>query len=148
MFRVGEILEKEEFDEDLAEDDLTLPQGIRIKLENCTVSWGNSRKDEKVEENKLLASHQDEDDGVVLSNLNIEIKSNEFIAVVGSVGSGKSSLLMTIMHELDVTKGVVRTNGTMAYVEQDPFIMTGSVKDNIVMGQIFNQERFDKVIEV
>jgi ATP-binding cassette, subfamily C (CFTR/MRP), member 4 len=148
MFRVGEILEKDEFDEDLAEDDRSLPQGIRVKLENWTVSWGQSPKDEKYEESKLLTSHQDEDDGIVLSNLNIEIKSNEFIAVVGSVGSGKTSLLMGIMHELEITKGVVRTNGTMAYVEQDPFIMTGSVKDNIIMGQIFNQERFDKVVEV
>jgi len=148
MFRVGEIMEMEEFDDDLAEDDETLPEGTRIKLENVTVSWGLSSGNKEDEESKQLSHHQDQDDEIVLSNLNIEIKNNEFIAVVGTVGKGKTSLLMTIMHELDVIRGVTRTNGTKAYVEQNPFIMTGTVRDNIVMGQVFHQERFNQIVDV
>ena len=112
------------------------------------MSWGQSSSNKGDEESKQLSHHQDQDDEVVLSNLNIEIKNNEFIAVVGTVGKGKTSLLMTIMHELDVIRGVTRTNGTKAYVEQDPFMMTGTVRDNIVMGQVFNQERFDQIVDV
>jgi hypothetical protein len=67
MFRVGEIMEMEEFDDDLAEDDETLPEGTRIKLENVTVSWGQSSSNKDDEESKQLLHHQDQDDEIVSS---------------------------------------------------------------------------------
>lgn len=149
MFRVGEVLKMEEFDEEAAIDDESLPEGTRIKIENCNLSWGDEQKPE-AEEHVVLSTHSEsiERDTIHLRNINLEAQRGELVAIVGSTGSGKSSLLAAIMHELDIVSGTVKTNGTKAYVEQEPFIISGTVRENIVMGSIYNQWRFDKTVDV
>lgn len=55
--------------------------------------------------------------------------------VIGHVGSGKSSLLATIMRECELKKGELAINGTIAYVEQEPFILSDTLKENITLGK-------------
>ena len=69
------------------------------------------------------------------------------MAVVGKVGWGKSTLLSTIMHELTVARGWVKTNGRKAYVEQEPYIITGSVKENIWFGLPYDETLFNEAVE-
>jgi ABC-type bacteriocin/lantibiotic exporter with double-glycine peptidase domain len=70
------------------------------------------------------------------------------VIVIGAVGSGKSTLLYSLMHETSLTSGTHSQNGTLAYVEQEPFIFSASVKDNIIFGLPFDEERFNYAIEV
>jgi len=51
------------------------------------------------------------------------------------------------MNELKAVNGKVRRNGTVAYVEQEPFIMTGTVMDNILVGAPLHKIKFDEVVE-
>lgn len=55
-----------------------------------------------------------------LSDININIKAGQFVAVVGTVGSGKSSLLGAILGEMEKIKGTVGIkvylNGTLIYM--------------------------------
>ena len=51
------------------------------------------------------------------------------------------------MHELKVIEGRVRTNGSKAYVEQEPFVMSGSLKENILLGSEYDEAKFKKVVE-
>lgn len=59
---------------------------------------------------------------------------NELIVVVGQVGCGKSTLLATLLKETTLTHGELDLNGRMAYVEQDPFILSDTVTNNILFG--------------
>ena len=52
------------------------------------------------------------------------------------------------MHELKIVNGTVKTNGSKAYVEQEPFIMSGTVMENILVGLEYDEEKFKNVIEV
>ena len=58
--------------------------------------------------------------------------------MVGEVGSGKSSLLATIMKERELKKGELGLKGTVAYVVQEPFILSDTVKENITLGKEIN----------
>lgn len=82
----------------------------------------------------------------VLEDISINMSSGNFLAVVGQVGCGKSSLLLSVMQETDLKKGKAFINGSIAYVEQEPFIMSNTVKNNIMFGLEFDQERMDEAI--
>lgn len=69
------------------------------------------------------------------------------MAVVGQVACGKTSLLYSIMQETGVMKGNASVIGSIAYVEQEPFIFSASVKENITFGKAFEQVRFDWAVK-
>ena len=145
LYRVAEIMNMDEFDDEASKDDTTLEDGVRVKLENVSMSWGFSfLKGKNPKQGKVDEEHFD----VNLSNINLIAKTGELVAVVGQVGWGKSTLLMGIMHELKTLEGVIRTNGSKAFVEQEPFVMSGTIKDNILVGAEFDKDKFDKVVEV
>ena len=52
------------------------------------------------------------------------------------------------MHETSLTSGSHSQNGNLAYVEQEPFIYSASVKENVIFGLPFDEERFNYAIEV
>ncbi|OLY85367.1 Metal resistance protein YCF1 [Smittium mucronatum] len=81
-----------------------------------------------------------------LSKITIDVKSNELLAIVGRVGSGKSSLLSAILGEMYKSKGSVTIRGKVAYAAQQPWIMNATVRDNILFGHKFDKEFYDKVI--
>ncbi|KAF8394582.1 hypothetical protein HHK36_020796 [Tetracentron sinense] len=84
----------------------------------------------------------------VLKDLNLEIKKGELAAIVGTVGSGKSSLLASILGEMQKISGKVTVCGTTAYVAQTSWIQNGTIKDNILFGLPMNIERYSEVIRV
>ena len=63
--------------------------------------------------------------------------------VVGSVGSGKSSLLHGLMNETNHTGGSQNIRGRIAYVEQEPFIYSASIRENVCFGLSYDLERFE-----
>ncbi|XP_012339261.1 probable multidrug resistance-associated protein lethal(2)03659 [Apis florea] len=89
--------------------------------------------------------HEKED---TLKNININVKSGELIAVVGQVGSGKSSLLNVILKELPLNSGIIEINGKIAYASQEPWLFAGSVRQNILFGRKMDQFRYDRVVKV
>ncbi|KAH9380804.1 hypothetical protein HPB48_020242 [Haemaphysalis longicornis] len=87
------------------------------------------------------------DSEATLTDLNISIPKGGLAAVVGSVGSGKSSMLSSLLGDMVKLKGSVTINGTVAYCPQQAWIQNASVKSNIIFGQPFDQERYEQVIE-
>lgn len=69
------------------------------------------------------------------------------MAVVGSVGSGKSSVVSAFLGEMERVSGVVNTNGTIAYVSQQAWIQNATLKDNILFGRPYVKATYDKVVE-
>lgn len=75
------------------------------------------------------------------------MKPGSLVAIVGSVGSGKSSLLSAILGELRVLGGRVNRIGSVAYVGQEAWIQNASVRDNILYDKQFDRELYDAVID-
>ncbi|KAI3703062.1 hypothetical protein L6452_28817 [Arctium lappa] len=82
-----------------------------------------------------------------LKDINIKVNRGTRVAVCGTVGSGKSSLLSCILGEVSKISGSVKVAGTKAYVAQSPWIQSGKIEDNILFGREMDRERYDKVLE-
>ena len=81
-----------------------------------------------------------------LNKVNIDIHGNSLLAVTGPVGSGKSSLLQAISGELLLSSGKLQVKGNIAYVSQSAWIFSGTVRDNILFGNEYGEEKYQKVI--
>lgn len=51
----------------------------------------------------------------------------EHIAIVGKVGSGKTSLLLGILGEIPIIQGTIQLNHEVSFAEQEPLIVTGTI---------------------
>lgn len=82
-----------------------------------------------------------------LHNLSFSVLKGKMVAVVGGVGSGKSSLLGAFLGDLERVSGRAIINGTLAYASQQAWIQNASLRDNILFGSPFNEDRYNKVIQ-
>ncbi|KAJ3307775.1 hypothetical protein HDU76_004381, partial [Blyttiomyces sp. JEL0837] len=70
----------------------------------------------------------------LIKNLTLGIPRGKLTCVVGSVGSGKSSLLSSIIGEMTKVSGSVSVRGKIAYAPQQPWILTDTVEGNVAFG--------------
>ncbi|GAY40932.1 hypothetical protein CUMW_055590 [Citrus unshiu] len=93
-------------------------------------------------------SWDDENGEECLKNINLEIKKGDLTAIVGTVGSGKSSLLASILGEMHKISGKVKVCGTTAYVAQTSWIQNGTIEENILFGLPMNRAKYGEVVRV
>uniref|UniRef100_A0A158Q7H0 Multidrug resistance-associated protein 1 n=1 Tax=Elaeophora elaphi TaxID=1147741 RepID=A0A158Q7H0_9BILA len=98
-----------------------------LSIENGNFSWDNGK--------------------AILSGINLKIKKGELVAIVGKVGSGKSSLLSAILGEMNKLDGNMNVVGSVAYAPQQPWIQNLSLMDNILFGSPFDPERYETVLD-
>ncbi|KAJ3416858.1 hypothetical protein HDV05_008443 [Chytridiales sp. JEL 0842] len=82
-----------------------------------------------------------------LRHINLTAPKNGLTAIVGAVGSGKSSLLSSLTAELKRIKGTVTFSGSVGYCPQQPWIINASLRDNILFGNEFNEKRYKAVLK-
>ncbi|XP_024611054.1 multidrug resistance-associated protein 4 isoform X7 [Neophocaena asiaeorientalis asiaeorientalis] len=82
-----------------------------------------------------------------LQGLSFTVRPGELLAVVGPVGAGKSSLLSAVLGELPPSQGLVSVHGRIAYVSQQPWVFSGTLRSNILFGKKYEKERYEKVIK-
>lgn len=100
-----------------------------------------------------------------LQRLNLKIQKGECIAVVGKVGSGKSSFLLSLAGELPLSSGSAILSGTVAYVSQQSWLLNDTLKAStyqfllashfccsfrpldVVFGQPFDSKRYVRSLE-
>ncbi|KAJ3114820.1 Multidrug resistance-associated protein 5 [Phlyctochytrium bullatum] len=70
----------------------------------------------------------------LFEKLNLEIPAGKLTVVVGCVGSGKSSLLSAILGEMTLVSGSVTAAGRIAFCEQQPWLLSQSIRANILLG--------------
>uniref|UniRef100_A0A8C6AN30 Multidrug resistance-associated protein 1-like n=1 Tax=Monodon monoceros TaxID=40151 RepID=A0A8C6AN30_MONMO len=80
-------------------------------------------------------------------HLNIKIPEGALVAVIGQVGSGKSSLLSAILGEMEKLKGVVQRKGSVAYVSQQAWIQNCILQENILFGSVMQKQLYERVLE-
>lgn len=77
----------------------------------------------------------------------LKIMKGYNVAICGSVGSGKSSLLCNILGEIPRISGWgIQVYGSKAYVSQSAWIQTGTVRDNVLLGNKMDEELYESVL--
>lgn len=124
---------------------------VEVFNQEPTIENGN----EEVKKGKLQISFEDVSftysGGVrdaALKNINLNINSGELLGIIGSTGSGKSTLVKLLLRFYDVTKGKIKINGVdiknismeslrdrISIVPQASLLFTGSIVDNIRWGK-------------
>ncbi|KAD4585541.1 hypothetical protein E3N88_23142 [Mikania micrantha] len=84
---------------------------------------------------------------LILDHVNLAIPKGSLVAVIGEVGSGKSSLLNSILGEMKLIKGSISSRGSIAYVSQIPWILSGTIRDNVIFGKDYDPIRYSAVLE-
>ena len=83
----------------------------------------------------------------VLSNVYLTVFPGELVAVAGPVGAGKTTLLLAFLGEVEKSEGSVWTEGTLAYVAQGHFILSGvSLRENILFGASYDEAWYNQVL--
>ncbi|PON94081.1 ATP-binding cassette containing protein [Trema orientale] len=82
-----------------------------------------------------------------LKDISFQVFHGMRVAVCGTVGSGKSSLLSSILGEIPKMSGTLKLCGTTAYVAQSPWIQSGKIEENILFGKEMDRERYERVLE-
>ncbi|XP_041998041.1 ABC transporter C family member 3-like [Salvia splendens] len=82
-----------------------------------------------------------------LRDINFRVSRGMKVAVCGMVGSGKSSLLSSILGEIPKIYGVVSLSGTKAYVAQSAWIQSGKIEENILFGKEMDRQWYNRVLE-
>ncbi|KRF85622.1 multidrug resistance-associated protein 1 isoform X11 [Drosophila virilis] len=124
--RINKFLNSEELDPNNVQHDASKPHPMSI--ENGHFSWGD-------------------EDEMTLKNINMQVPKNNLVAIVGTVGSGKSSVIQALLGEMEKISGTVNTVGKMAYVPQQAWIQNATVRDNILFGKPYDRKRYNKVID-
>ncbi|KAL8187521.1 UNVERIFIED_CONTAM: Canalicular multispecific organic anion transporter 1 [Gekko kuhli] len=82
-----------------------------------------------------------------IRDITLKIPHGHLVAVVGAVGSGKSSLLSAMLGEMENIKGHINIQGSVAYVPQQAWIQNATLKDNILFGSPLDEARYQQVLE-
>ncbi|KAF2854807.1 hypothetical protein T440DRAFT_496167 [Plenodomus tracheiphilus IPT5] len=116
------------------------------------------KKDRKIE---LKQQEKDKRDGVVtpsdttiveekpfeIKGLNLTFGRNELTAIIGSVGSGKSSLLAALAGDMRKTNGDVVFGASRTFCPQYAWIQNATVRENIIFGKEFKKKWYDEVVD-
>ncbi|XP_041373545.1 multidrug resistance-associated protein 1-like isoform X2 [Gigantopelta aegis] len=127
LVRLGRFLGSDDLDLDSVERDSNMDAAITV--ENGTFTWDRSMPTP------------------TLKQINLQIAEGQLIAVVGQVGSGKSSLLSAFLGEMTKLEGKVFLKKSVAYVPQEAWIQNATIKDNILFGSDCHLSKYEKVID-
>jgi ABC-type transport system involved in cytochrome bd biosynthesis fused ATPase/permease subunit len=84
----------------------------------------------------------------MLKEISFDLEKSGLITIVGAVGAGKSSLLLSLLGELELLTGNVDIKGSLFYVSQEPWIFPASLKQNILFGKKYDEKKFTEILKV
>ncbi|XP_039745503.1 multidrug resistance-associated protein 4-like [Pararge aegeria] len=101
-----------------------------------------------VELSGACASWTKSNEEMTLKDITMNIRNGKLCAIVGSVGSGKSSLLQVLLRELPLSSGNLNVKGSLSYACQESWLFPSTVRDNILFGLPYEVERYKEVCRV
>ncbi|XP_022794841.1 multidrug resistance-associated protein 4-like [Stylophora pistillata] len=87
-------------------------------------------------------------DEFILQDINFVAPSKSLTVITGPVGSGKSTLLSAIAGEISDTSGTIFYRGNVIYLPQTAWVFSGTIKENILFGQPYEEFRYERIIDV
>ncbi|KAL9643558.1 hypothetical protein ABK040_010171 [Willaertia magna] len=144
MLRTGKLLSEKEY-QPIIESSINQvnDKSNIIEISDLSCSWKFNNKNSGEENVKPI-----------IEDINLNVKKGEFIAIIGKVGQGKSTLLKSILGETNILKGSIKlnnnnnsnTNLKFAFVSQVPWVRNCTVKENILFGLSYNEELYKKAL--
>eukprot|EP00094_Tigriopus_californicus_P002270 TCALIF_02191-PA protein Name:"Similar to ABCC1 Multidrug resistance-associated protein 1 (Gallus gallus)" AED:0.28 eAED:0.28 QI:0/0.14/0/0.75/0.28/0.25/8/0/1220 len=125
--RINKFMNNEELDSNAVQHDES-QKDHPVSVQNGTFAWGKSEP-------------------TVLRNINIKIPKGTLTAVVGTVGSGKSSLISALLGEMEKEEGTVNMVGSVAYVPQQAWMQNATLKNNILFGKELNGKKYAHIVD-
>lgn len=122
--RISRYLSEKELDIQSICRDKT--SSYQVSLRRCSFSW-------------------DQEDEPILKSISLDVAEGSLVAVVGPVGSGKSSFVSALLGEMKKLEGDINVKGKVAYVPQQPWMQNATLKHNVLFGKPFKPKVFDKV---
>ena len=82
-----------------------------------------------------------------LQDIEFSTEPQTLTVITGPVGSGKSTLLSAIAGEVPVAAGTISWPTSLVYVPQTPWVFSGTIRENILFGQPYNQNKYSRILE-
>lgn len=124
--RIEKLLVGGELDDFAVEEDIYMDH--RVSIKGASFAWKPEKK--------------------TLEDITFTAGPSELVAIVGEVGSGKSSLISAILGEIPKISGRVCTKGRVAYVPQQAWMQNATVKANILFGRELEDKRYRQTLKV
>uniref|UniRef100_A0A3P9KLK6 ATP-binding cassette, sub-family C (CFTR/MRP), member 3 n=1 Tax=Oryzias latipes TaxID=8090 RepID=A0A3P9KLK6_ORYLA len=125
--RIQNFLSHDELDPDSV-DRKNTPGDFSVTVVNGTFTWAK-------------------EDPPVLHSVSVMVPRGSLLAVVGPVGCGKSSLISALLGEMEKLEGEVSIQGSVAYVPQQAWIQNATLRDNILFGNAYNEQKYCSVLD-
>ncbi|KAI8608818.1 P-loop containing nucleoside triphosphate hydrolase protein [Chytriomyces sp. MP71] len=90
---------------------------------------------------------------ICLENIDLDFRVNGLNVVCGSTGSGKTSLCLALLGELDRVSGCTHLRDgksaqpKVAYAAQCAWLLNATLRENVVMGAVFDEDRYHQTLE-
>ena len=84
----------------------------------------------------------------ILRDVTFVASEKSLTVITGEVGSGKSTLLAAIAGEVVKSSGDIVCPGTKAYVPQTAWIFSGTIRENVLFGEQFDEKKYAEVMAV
>nr|XP_034338521.1 multidrug resistance-associated protein 1 [Crassostrea gigas] len=124
--RIETFLNREEIDESAIQHSEDAEKAITMKAASFT--WNKAKSPS-------------------LKNIDVDVANGELVAVIGSVGAGKSSLMSAAIGEMEKISGTVDVKGSVAFVTQEAWIQNNTLRENILFGRKMNVKNYRKAVE-
>ena len=127
--RLNKFMGAEEINSDISHDRGGTDKEFAVEAHDASFSWNEDQKKP------------------TLADINLKIKTGSLVAVVGTVGAGKSSLLSSFLGEMKRNSGSITIRGNVAFAAQQAWVQNATVKNNILFGKPYNKEKYETIIE-
>lgn len=127
--RIASFLQDDEIQHDAIDYVPKEESDFDVEIENGKFSWNS------------------ESISPTLDGIELKVSKGMKVAICGTVGSGKSSLLSCIIGEIQKLAGTVKISGTKAYVPQSPWILTGNIRENILFGNQWDSCKYERTVK-
>lgn len=140
---------------DKSDNDGETPASVTLKVEGATFMVGTDADSKSDDETGTESSFRSIGNGsskgktgLSVKNVNLSVSPGKILAVVGPVGSGKSTLINGIIGEAQASpESIISKHGNVAYAPQVPFVLNATLRDNILFGLPYEKDRYDAVID-
>ncbi|XP_073446643.1 ATP-binding cassette sub-family C member 5-like [Dendrobates tinctorius] len=83
----------------------------------------------------------------VLRNISFSLQKGKLVGICGSVGCGKSSLILSILGQMTLLEGTMSVSGSIAYAAQQAWIFNASLKENVLFGEEYDEEKYKSTLD-
>ncbi|KAH7649627.1 hypothetical protein FG379_000887 [Cryptosporidium bovis] len=139
-----------------------LPRGLSSlqKIANTYTRLSDFLLLDEIEPREMITDPKHENDAVifddvsfnyqnndcVLKSINLIVRKKETVGIIGSVGSGKTTIIELILNEIKPTSGSVNSNGSVFYCPQTSWVTNNTIRDNIILDLPYDKKWYDEVV--